>query len=225
MVVYPYIKDITEVYAQYRKGGSEYAVHFTDDIIFMGADGEEAYRKLLDVYKPAALVAGSELGVAAADYMASLAGLPGNDPATTECRRNKFAMVEALKKAGVPAINSAKAGNVEECTSLAEQWGSWPMVIKPLSGAATKGVHFCSNMEELRAKADEVFKESDIFGYGNTQILVQEFAKGTEFIVNTVSCRGRHAVTDVWRYRKIAVGDKSNAYDYAKLVIQPDARE
>lgn len=225
VVIYPYLENITDVYKQYRVGGSDYARKFTDDIIFMDSDSSEAYQALLDKFQPVAVVAGSELGVIAADYLARKAGLPGNDPATAECRRNKFAMVEALQKAGVPAIRSAKLNSVDECLQLAAEWNTWPVVIKPLSGAGTKGVHFCSSMDELRAKAEEVFKDSDLFGYGNAQILMQEFAKGTEFIVNTVSCGGRHAITDVWRYRKIAVGDKGNAYDYAKLVTQPDADE
>ena len=225
VVIYPYLENITDVYKQYRIGGSDYARKFTDDIIFMDSDSSEAYQALLDKFQPVAVVAGSELGVIAADYLARKAGLPGNDPATAECRRNKFAMVEALQKAGVPAIRSAKLNSVDECLRLAAEWNTWPVVIKPLSGAGTKGVHFCSSMDELRAKAEEVFKDSDLFGYGNAQILMQEFAKGTEFIVNTVSCGGRHAITDVWRYRKIAVGDKGNAYDYAKLVTQSDADE
>lgn len=225
VVIYPYLDNITDVYSQYRAGGSDYARRFTDDIIFMDSGSSEAYQKLLDKYQPIAVVAGSELGVRATDYLAQKAGLPGNNPATAECRRNKFAMVEALQKAGVPAIRSAKLNSVDECLKLAAEWNTWPVVIKPLSGAGTKGVHFCSSMDELRAKASEVLADCDMFGFGNAQILMQEFAKGTEFIVNTVSCKGRHAITDVWRYRKIAVGDKGNAYDYAKLVTRPDADE
>ena len=142
VVIYPYLENITDVYKQYRIGGSDYARKFTDDIIFMDSDSSEAYQALLDKFQPVAVVAGSELGVIAADYLARKAVLPGNDPATAECRRNKFAMVEALQKAGVPAIRSAKLNSVDECLQLAAEWNTWPVVIKPLSGAGTKGVHF-----------------------------------------------------------------------------------
>lgn len=225
VVVFPYLENLTEAYAQYRKGGSEYASKFTDDIVYLASAGESEYQKLLDKYKPVAVVAGSEVGVELADRLSKMAGLPGNNPATTECRRNKYCMVKALQKSGVPAIRSQVVTSADECLKLAGKWNTWPIVIKPLSGAATKGVHFCSTPQELHAKAQEVLGESDIFGTFNSSLLMQEFAKGTEFIVNTVSYKGRHTVTDVWRYRKIAVGDRGNAYDYARLITNPNAEE
>lgn len=50
VVIYPYLDNITDVYSQYRAGGSDYARRFTDDIIFMDSGSSEAYQKLLDKY-------------------------------------------------------------------------------------------------------------------------------------------------------------------------------
>ena len=82
-------------------------------------------------------------------------------------------------------------------------------------------MHFCPDEASLLEKCREVFAGRDIFGYRNTEILLQEFLRGTEYIVNTASCRGRHAVTDIWRYDKIPLGDLGNPYNYAALVMQP----
>ena len=40
-----------------------------------------------------------------------------------------------------------------------------------------------------------------------------------------MSCAGQHIVTDVWRYDKVPVGSKGNAYNYAALVRQPNETE
>ena len=44
VVIYPYLENVTDVYKQYRIGGSDYARKFTDDIIFMDSDSSEAYQ-------------------------------------------------------------------------------------------------------------------------------------------------------------------------------------
>ena len=62
VVIYPYLENITDVYKQYRIGGSDYAHKFTDDIIFMDSDSSEAYQALLDKFQPVAVVAGSRSG-------------------------------------------------------------------------------------------------------------------------------------------------------------------
>ena len=40
------------------------------------------------------------------------------------------------------------------------------------------------------------------------EILLQEFAHGTEYIVNTMSREGKHFITDVWHYDKVPIGNK-----------------
>ena len=57
------------------------------------------------------------------------------------------------------------------------------------------------------------------------EILLQEFAHGTEYIVNTMSREGKHFITDVWRYDKVPVGNKGNAYNFAALVRHPNETE
>ena len=57
------------------------------------------------------------------------------------------------------------------------------------------------------------------------EILLQEFAHGTEYIVNTMSREGKHFITDVWHYDKVPIGNKGNAYNFAALVRHPNETE
>lgn len=175
--------------------------------------------------EPAAVVSGSELGVPWTDFLTRSLGLAGNDPATSIVRRNKFEMQKRLEEAGVAALKCRKCKTPEECVEAASSWNTWPVVVKPLAGAGSLGVHFCENAESLKEVCRALFREQDLFGTPNSEVLLQEFARGTEFIVNTMSCRGRHMVTDIWRYDKIAVGSKGNAYNYAALVRTPNETE
>ena len=80
-------------------------------------------------------------------------------------------------------------------------------------------------MDELRERCARLLRSEDLFGQPCREALVQEYAAGTEYIVNTVSCGGRHYLTDIWRYRKIKIADRGNAYDHALLVSEPTAEE
>lgn len=80
-------------------------------------------------------------------------------------------------------------------------------------------------MDELRERCARLLRSEDLFGQPCREALVQEYAAGTEYIVNTVSCGGRHYLTDMWRYRKIKIADRGNAYDHALLVSEPAAEE
>ena len=188
-------------------------------------DSPEAMLSLVRELSPVAVVAGSELGVPWTDYLNKALGLPGNNPATSIQRRNKYEMHQRLEACGVPSLRSQKCATLEACMETARAWQMWPIVVKPLAGAGSDGVSFCRNEEEVAQKCSALLERTDLFGTVNSQVLLQEFARGTEYIVNTVSSGGRHAVTDVWRYDKIPVGSKGVAYNYAALVVKPNETE
>ncbi|HEY5811540.1 MAG TPA: SET domain-containing protein-lysine N-methyltransferase, partial [Terrimicrobiaceae bacterium] len=48
-------------------------------------------------------------------------------------------------------------------------------------------------------------------------VIVQEFVEGVEYAVDTVSCRGRHFVCDIWRYGKSWLNG-APVYDFNALV-------
>lgn len=63
VVIYPHLPDISPVYRQYRQAGEAYARQYTDDIYYPASDDLAEYEELLRRFQPAAVVAGSEIGV------------------------------------------------------------------------------------------------------------------------------------------------------------------
>lgn len=148
------------------------------------------------------VVAGTESGVALADRLAHLTGLPGNCPDLATARRSKFRMAEVLRAAGLDAPRSTLVTS----TSEAAEWftGSGPatVVVKPVHSAGSDHVLICRTAAETSHAAAAVLGSADLFGRRNEFALLQEFLEGPEYYVNTVSVDGRHTVVETWRYTK-----------------------
>jgi hypothetical protein len=63
-------------------------------------------------------------------------------------------------------------------------------------------------------------------GLVNEAVLVQEFAAGPEFLVDSYSADGRHGLVDVCRYTKFSRGDRIGIYDRVDFLPpdHPDVR-
>jgi hypothetical protein len=61
-----------------------------------------------------------------------------------------------------------------------------------------------------------------MFGVANTEVLVQEFLAGTEYIVDTVSVEGRRHVCGVWEYEKNTTPGGQRVYDKDVLLPSDD---
>ncbi len=180
-----------------------------------GANLDELTSRLAD-YAPRALLVGCETGVELTDRLARSLGLPGNNPDTSRARRDKFAMHQALARAGLRSLNSWMASSLEELEEWIERAGL-PVVLKPAMSSGADGIHVCKTLGEARAAFRQLIGARDIFGRRLTGVLAQEFAPGEEVVVNTVSCRGRHRVSDLWRYRKMITPEGRSIYDGAQL--------
>jgi len=183
---------------------------------------EESTVRRLAAHAPVCVIAGSEAGVPLADRLSELMGLPGNGSRLSGARRNKFTMMETLHAAGVRSVSQFKSSDVESVLSWAEDHGTLPVVAKPLSSCNTDGVVICFTMDEVRRAARDVLSTRDAFGLPNTEVLVQAYLDGDEYIVDTVSRNGRHFVSSVWKYEKTLVNGK-NLYDKDILLPPGDA--
>ncbi len=177
-------------------------------------------RDTLAAFEVRAVVAGSEAGTALADQLADLLALPGNEPQTSACRQNKAEMQMALAKAGLRSIRSLRAANSDEALNFAEDLGAFPVVVKPLTGTGAKDVLFCLDEEDLAARCEELLGAKNAYGTPNREILVQEFIRGAEYVVNTVSCGGTHLLTDLWRCKRKPAASADNTRDSIQLVRQ-----
>lgn len=174
-------------------------------------------RSLTDL-RPVAVLAGQEPGVPLADALSERLGLATNGTALSSARRDKHAMGEALRTAGLRCARQFKASDPQLLVDWAERQGTYPVVVKPLSSASTDHVYRCDDAAGVRAAADAVLGSTDIFDHRNTEALVQSFLEGTEYIVDTVSVAGERYVCGVWEYEKQILPGGRNVYDLDVLL-------
>jgi hypothetical protein len=83
-------------------------------------------------------------------------------------------------------------------------------------------VRVCRDADEIRDAAKYVLSSSTVFGETNTEVLIQSFLHGTEYVVDMVSSGGRRYLAGVWEYRKRMVHGTHNIYD-REVLMAPDA--
>lgn len=178
----------------------------------IASDEGEIVRRLRP-YSPVCVIAGQESAVEAADRLSEALDLPGNGTRLSPARRDKYEMIEALRRAGVRCSRQFKSSSPAALARWADESGGYPVVVKPLSSAASDGVTVCADAAEVVAAAEAVLASQDIFGGANAEVLVQSYLKGTEYIVDTVSCDGRTYVCGVWEYEKSLLPSGRNIYN------------
>jgi ATP-grasp domain-containing protein len=173
---------------------------------------------------PCCVLAGCESGVELAEQLAPLV-VPtmANVAELAKARRHKGHMAAAVTAAGLPSIRQI-------CSSNAEQVADWiassgltgrDLVIKPPKSASTDGVTLVPHGAGWHEVFDSMLGSSNRLGLVNDVLVVQEFAEGTEYVVDTFSHDGVHAVTDVCRYDKVHNGGFMAIYDTMEW-LSPD---
>ncbi len=183
-----------------------YAASFQPDdfIADIAHDGDlSATAAAVARYAPLGVLPGIERAVLLADELSEHLGLPGNGTALSPTRRDKFRMIETAREAGVPGTEQLLAGDLD---TLLEWYGRNPgrVVLKPVSSAGNDGIYFCDDADEVSAAFGKLFGTRSVLGQENSAVLAQEYLIGSEYIVNTVSLRGRHRVTDIWKMHHLS---------------------
>lgn len=168
------------------------------------------------------VVAAAESGVLLADQLCAALDVPGNAIDRTLARRDKFAMQEAIRAAGLPTAGNLRSATVEETVEWVVNQGRWPVVLKPVLSAGTDNVIICASVDEVAAAHHRIMASEDRYGRRNDVVLAQQYLKGGEHYVNTVSRDGAHRVVEVWRYYKRMIDGRS-VYDYEDLLALDDA--
>lgn len=167
------------------------------------------------------IVPGIESGVTLADQLSEHFKLRSNGTAKSPARRDKYAMADAVRHAGLPAIPCLKTADAQDALAWAREQGVWPIVLKPKSSSGTFGFNICQDEVELLTTFGRLLNSKDIFEDVVDEVLVQPLVLGQEYAVNFVSCHGRHLVTDIWRTDKSRRG-QSKVYEKETLVLQDD---
>lgn len=177
----------------------------------------EATAEQVARFDPAFVVVGSEPGVLMSDALSERLGLPSNGTALSAARRDKHQMAQALRRAGVRAIEELKTGDAEEAVAWAVRRDDWPVVVKPVDSAGTDGVALCETPDAVRAAFAETIGKPNALHGANEQLLVQELLRGTQLFTDSISWDGVHHVSECWRDNKRRLGD-AFVYDYEELL-------
>ncbi len=224
LVVYPHIEGSLDEGSSYEKVRDACRKQLSDRTIEIPDDGNfEHLLTALAPYDIACVVAGSEMGVVLADRLAQALGLPGNPPASSLLHQNKDMMQEALREHGLRSIRGRVVHTLQEVRDWWKELSVSHVVLKPVAGAGTAGLHFCNSEEEAVRAAETEFAGADYFGRKDGGLIMQERIEGTEYIINTVSRNGVHRITDIWVYDKVRRGQSGNAYNYARILRRLEA--
>jgi hypothetical protein len=167
-----------------------------------------------------AALSGDDTGIAVMDAIASLLGIPGNDPGTSSYRYDKSTMATALARAGVPVPHTRGVHSLPEALTQAASIG-WPVIMKPVNSAGGDGVRLCANADDVKLTFGILFGECNRMGAVNYELLIQENLSGTLYDCNMVSLDGEHVVSEIWRDTKVVTPDGLYVYDYRDL-MPPD---
>lgn len=171
---------------------------------------------------PQAVVAGTETGVELADRLSEALGLANsNGTRKSAARRDKYLMIEACRAAGLRVARQIRASEWEEIEAWLAREGLKKFVVKPIKSAWTDQVAICETLDAGKAAFAAICGGTNKLGLKNEAVLVQEFLSGTEYIVNSVSCAGKHAFTGLWRYVKISMHGHDCIYD--RVILLPSA--
>lgn len=176
-------------------------------------------------HDPRCVIAAFESGVELADALSERV-LPetGNVAGLGAARRDKYQMALALQAVGVAHLRQV-------CTDRHADVEAWidanglergALVLKPPKSAGTDDVYRVDAGADWRPYFDHILGKVNVMQVRNDAVLVQEFAAGTEYIVDTYSVDGRHGLVDVCRYTKSSRGERLGIYDSVDFIAPDD---
>lgn len=179
----------------------------------------EAFEKYEDTLakvrelEPILVLPGGDEGIELATRLSHDLGLVGNNPDNIPKMRDKWLMQQALKEAGIRSIEGRIVGSVEEALEIFRKSTDGKLVLKPVVGAATVGVHICGSEEEVTKAMEENFSMLSGIPGSKGQIIAQEYIDGVEYVVNSVSSNGLHCISSVYEYNKRVIPGYGPIYE------------
>lgn len=124
-----------------------------------------------------------EAHIMAAASVREAAGIPGTSVKTAYLCRDKPAMKEALREAGIPCAQSTRAKSAQDAHAFASAVG-YPLIIKPPAGAGASATYRVDDDREL----ESVITESGLAD--GKAVAIEEFIEGHEGYLDTLTING-----------------------------------
>ena len=125
-----------------------------------------------------------EAHILPAAHVRERTGIPGTTSRTAYLCRDKVAMKEVLREAGVPTAASAGIASVAEARDFAAMHG-YPLILKPRSAAGAAGTYRVDEAGEL----DRIARTCGLAD--GTPTAIEEFVEGHEGFYDTLAVEGR----------------------------------
>jgi len=126
----------------------------------------------------------TDAGVPTMAYVAEKLGLPGIGYETALNFTNKLRMRRLTSRAGIPSPGFGTAGTAGTAQEVAAELG-FPVVIKPVDGQSSRGVHVVREPREILAAFCDALRQSR-----EREVLIEGFVPGVEVTVEGVCVEG-----------------------------------
>jgi hypothetical protein len=147
-----------------------------------------------------AVIAGAESGVLYADELCAYLDIDWNIPSLSLARRDKYEMIEQLRRSGLRVVEQFRSSEADQIYRWAQKQRQWPIVIKPVMSTSSEDVFFCNGIDQIRQATGTIIGKCNCLDVLNIDVLAQTYLDGPIYVVNSVSHRGTHTTSDVWRF-------------------------
>jgi len=165
-----------------------------------------------------------EAHVMAAAHVREHLGIPGTTSRTAYLCRDKPAMKEVLREAGVPCAQSTGAESADDVRAFAVEVG-YPLILKPSAAAGATGTYKASNDDELAVAIEQTGVDRGV------ATAVEEFIEGHEAFYDTLCCEGQvvhefishyypgvlEAMRNRWISPQILITNRMDSPDYREV--------
>jgi biotin carboxylase len=133
-------------------------------------------------------------------------------------RRDKGLMADAFREAGLRAPRQLCSERRESLLDWIRREAAGPWVVKPANSSSSDGVQLCATEADVERAFDSIIGRQNVLGLENRRVVVQEYSSGSEYVVDTVSCEGRHQLVAFWKYSKPPSNASFMGYDGMELL-------
>lgn len=165
-----------------------------------------------------------EAHVMTAARVREMAGIPGLSARAAWLCRDKAAMKEVLRDAGIPCAAAASVSNVSDAEDFARQVG-FPLIVKPRAAAGAAGTHRANDSGQF----NHILRATGVAD--GATALIEEFIEGHEGFYDTLTVNGQiqldfinhyfpnvlEAMRTRWISPQIICTNRMDAPDYAEL--------
>ncbi|UQY80517.1 ATP-grasp domain-containing protein [Candidatus Hepatincola sp. Av] len=182
--------------------------------------------KYIKSLNPITILPGCELGVFLSEKLINKI-IPEfkNTTNLINARVNKWDMYNAISNNNLANIKQIATNNINEAllwigrTNLINK----DLVLKPTQSLRTNGVTKVTKIQDFQNAFYQLISDRNIAGFKNKQVLIQEYTKGPEYIIDSFSYEGIHSIANICKYKKIDNGNFMAVYDNMIWVNHTDS--